>query len=76
MTGLEWLDGMSMGSTVRKGKLTGMQRLNGLLRVGGVGAEEGLTCGTFTGLPAFASSLLTLWFGAFRGVCAWNSRVF
>lgn len=42
----------------------------------GFRAEEALTCGTFTGIPAFTSRLLTLWFGDFRDVCAWNSRVF
>lgn len=38
-------------------------------------AAEALTCGSFTAFPAFASCLLPLWFGNFRGVCAWNSRV-
>lgn len=38
--------------------------------------EEALTCGTFTGVPAFTSCQLTVWFGNFGRVCAWNSRVF
>lgn len=42
----------------------------------GFRAEDYLTCGTFTGIPAFTLRLLTLWFGDFRYVCAWNSRIF
>lgn len=50
-----------------------MQSLNVLLRMVW---EEALTCGTFTGVPAFTSCQLTVWFGNFGRVCAWNSRVF
>lgn len=49
----------------------GMQSLDGLLEMV---REEALTCGTVTGVPAFTSCQLTVWFGNF-GVCAWNSRV-
>lgn len=67
-----------MRSTVQMDSWRGMQRLNGhgarLLKMGF--RELGLTCGTFIGIPAFASCLLRLWFGDFLDVCAWNSKDF
>lgn len=50
------------------------KRAGGACRVWMV--EEALTCGGFTGVPAFTSCQLTVCFGDFGRVCAWNSRGF